>query len=61
MIINYQEILKNTGMFLENEENLLYRLNSNIDYLMTHNKNLTKKQSEKIEEIKEIIKAMQAE
>ena len=61
MIINYQEIFKNTGMLLENEENLLYWLNSNIDYLLTHNKNLTKKQFEKIEEIKEIVKAMQAE
>lgn len=61
MIINYQEIFKNTGRLLENEENLLYWLNDNIEYLFAYNKNLTKKQFEKIEEIKEIIKAMQAE
>lgn len=58
MIINYQEIFNNTGRFLENEENLLYWLNSNIDYLLNNNKNLTKKQYEKIEEIKEILKAI---
>ena len=58
MIINYQEIFNNTGRLLENEENLLYWLNSNIDYLLNNNKNLTKKQYEKIEEIKEILKAI---
>ena len=61
MIINYQEIFKNTGRDLNNEDNLLYLLNENIDYLFTNNKNYTKKQFEKIEEIKEIIKVMQAE
>ena len=59
MIINYQEIFKNTGRVLNNEDDLLYLLNENIDYLFTHNKNYTKKQFEKIEEIKEIIKAIQ--
>lgn len=58
MIINYQEIFNNTGRNLENEENVFYWLNSNIDYLLNNNKNLTKKQYEKIEEIKEILKAI---
>lgn len=58
MIINYQEIFNNTGRLLENEENVFYWLNSNIDYLLNNNKNLTKKQYEKIEEIKEILKSI---
>jgi hypothetical protein len=58
MIINYQEIFNNTGRNLENEENVFYWLNSNVDYLLNNNKNLTKKQYEKIEEIKEILKAI---
>lgn len=58
MIINYQEIFKNTGRALENEENFFYWLNSNVDYLLNNNKNLTKKQYEKIEEIKEMLKAI---
>lgn len=55
--INLEQLEKNTGRKFEDKEDIYYFLDRCISYLMTHNKNYTKEQYNKIEEINEIIKA----
>ena len=55
MKINYNKINEETGAGLLNPPAVLHYMNSLIDYLYAHNKNYTKQQYYKIEELKTII------
>ena len=55
MKINYNEINKKTRLGLLNANEILHYARGVIDYLYTHNKNYTKTQYYKIEDLKNII------
>lgn len=58
MTFNYEKLLKNTGCSFNDWNDLLYYLDSLLDYLTTHNKNYTKEQYNKIVLINDIIKSL---
>ena len=55
MKIDINEINKRTRLGLMNKNEILHYVSSAIDYLYTHNKNYTKKQYYKIDDLKNII------
>lgn len=55
MKINYNEINQKTRLGLMNAAEILHYMSGAIDYLYTHNKNYTKTQYYKIEDLKNII------
>lgn len=55
MKINYNEINEKTRLGLLRASEVLHYMQSVIDYLYTHNKNYTKNQYYKIEDLKNII------
>ena len=55
MKINYNEINKRTRLGLLNKSEVLHYVAGVIDYLYSHNKNYTKEQYYKIEDLKNII------
>ena len=55
MKINYNEINEKTQLGLFNANEILHYMRGAIDYLYTHNKNYTKTQYYKIEDLKNII------
>lgn len=55
MIIDYDTIASQTGLHFDNPGDLLYYLQSRIEYLATHNKNLTNKQYYAICDIENIL------
>jgi hypothetical protein len=55
MKININEINKKTRLGLMNKNEVLHYITGVIDYLYTHNKNYTKVQYYKIEDLKNII------
>jgi esterase/lipase superfamily enzyme len=59
MILNYEKLLKETGCSFNSYDDILYYLNSLLDYLTTHNKNYTKEQYHKINLINDIIKCLE--
>ena len=61
MKINYNEINKKTRLGLLNGNEILHYMSGAIDYLYTHNKNYTKTQYYKIEDLKNIIDSITEE
>lgn len=61
MKINYNEINKKTRLGLLNANEILHYMSDVIDYLYTHNKNYTKTQYYKIEDLKNIIDSITEE
>lgn len=55
MKIDLNKINKNTRLGLLNKNEVLHYVSGVIDYLYTHNKNYTKNQYYKIEDLKRII------
>lgn len=55
MKIDINEINRRTRLGLLNKNEILHYVSGVIDYLYTHNKNYTKKQYYKIEDLKNII------
>ena len=55
MKIDFNKINKNTRLGLLNKNEILHYISGVIDYLYTHNKNYTKTQYYKIQDLKNII------
>lgn len=61
MKIDFNKINKNTRLGLLNENEILHYISGVIDYLYTHNKNYTKTQYYKIQDLKNIIDGIREE
>lgn len=61
MVIDYQKIATTTGLSFDSPEDILYYLQHRIEYLATHNKNLTNKQYAAICDIEYILNAITVE
>lgn len=59
MKVNFEKIEQNTGLKFENLEQLYFRVLYDLEFLKVHNKNYTKKQYEKIDELFEYIRAVE--
>lgn len=58
MRVDYNKIKKNTGLDFESFSDLYFYVERHIEYLMSHNKNYTKKQMYKIDDLYNIIKSV---
>lgn len=59
MKVNFKKIEHSTGRKFENLEQLYLRVLYDIEFLKVHNKNYTKKQYEKIDELFEYIRSVE--
>lgn len=55
MTINKNKLTENTGFNFESMEDLVYYISSSIEWLITHNKNYTKEQYNRICDLKDIL------
>jgi len=58
MKVDYNKIKKNTGLDFESFSDLYFYVEHHIEYLMTHNKNYTKEQMSRIDDLHEIIESI---
>lgn len=58
MRVDYDKIKKNTGLEFESFSDLCYYVEKHIEYLMSHNKNYTKEQMSRIDDLHEIIESI---
>ena len=59
MKVNFEKIEQHTGRKFENLEQLYFRVLYDLEFLKVHNKNYTKKQYEKIDELFDYISAVE--
>ena len=53
--IDYKKIHYETGLTFDTEEEAIYYMQTLIDYLCTHNKNYTKQQDRRINDLRSIL------
>lgn len=53
--IDYKKIQYETGLTFNNPEQAIYYMQTLIDYLCTHNKNYTKQQERRINDLRSIL------
>ena len=58
-MFDYKKILLETGIDLDNPQDILCLLQNYIEYLLTHNKNYTKEQWRRILDIAAIVNNME--
>lgn len=58
-MFDYKKILLETGIDLDNPQDILCLLQSHVEYLSTHNKNYTREQWRRILDIAAIINNME--
>ena len=58
MKIDNKQLMERTGMSFESETDMYYYIMHHLEYLMTHNKNYTAEQARKIDDLYEIMKAI---
>lgn len=58
-MFDYKKILLETGIDLDNPQDILHLLKNHVEYLETHNKNYTGEQWRRIMDISAIIKNME--
>lgn len=59
MIINFNKIEELTGRRFDNSEQLYFYIQYVIEFLKVHNKNYTKKQYEKIDELFDFVRCIE--
>jgi hypothetical protein len=59
MKVNFKKIEQTTGLKFENLEQLYFRVLYVLEFLKVHNKNYTKRQYEKIDELFEFIRSVE--
>lgn len=58
MKINNEQLKSNTGLSFESFTDMFYYAESHLEWLKTHNKNYTKEQEGRIDDLYEMIKAI---
>ena len=58
MKINNEQLRERTGLSFESYTDMLYYIEKHLDYLMLHNKNYTKEQERRIDDLYEIVQAI---
>lgn len=58
-MFDYKKILLETGINLDNAQDILLLLQSHVEYLLTHNKNYTREQWRRILDIAAIVNNME--
>lgn len=58
MKINNEQLMKRRGLSFESETDMYYYIMHHLEYLMTHNKNYTKEQESRIDDLLEIMNAI---
>ncbi len=59
MNINIEKVNKNTYLGFLSEEEIVKYAKTVLDYLTTHNKNYTKEQNYKLQDLREIMEAVE--
>lgn len=58
MKIDNKQLMERTGMSFESESDVYYYIVNHLEWLLTHNKNYTKEQESRIDDLWEIMNAI---